>query len=165
MARETYYERNERLVKENGLDVFAESYAEKKKEIEKIMEEARKEAQKVLQEGAEFIFNKFPAIQSFGWHQFTPYFNDGDECIFRVDADYDYGIKINNKTLDEFEVPEGLTKEENKKAQDKTNEIYQVVGAFIGLFDDDDMKAMFGDHVEITVTRNGISTDDYSDHR
>ncbi|MFI7641887.1 hypothetical protein [Nonomuraea sp. NPDC049400] len=25
-----------------------------------------------------------PSIVSFGWHQYTPYFNDGDECVFGV---------------------------------------------------------------------------------
>jgi hypothetical protein len=36
------------------------------------------------------LFKKAPNLKSFGWRQYTPYFNDGDSCVFRVHFDYPY---------------------------------------------------------------------------
>lgn len=44
----------------------------------------RNTAQKSKEEFAEIMqpILDDPTIIAFGWHQFTPYFNDGDECVF-----------------------------------------------------------------------------------
>lgn len=34
------------------------------------------------------LFEKHPKIKSFQWNQYTPYFNDGEECTFSVNIDY-----------------------------------------------------------------------------
>ena len=88
------------------------------------------------------IFKQAPNLKSFGWRQYTPYFNDGDSCEFGVNVDYplingedeDYGddveisIKIQDyKTLEteedvriNNEVAEkaGMTWYKNKKVGD-----------------------------------------------
>ena len=33
------------------------------------------------------LFDKYPNVSSIGWVQYTPYFNDGDECTFSVYLD------------------------------------------------------------------------------
>lgn len=49
---------------------------------------ARQELMKDLQDKLKSSFKKFfelnPEIQSIEWTQYTPYFNDGEECIFSV---------------------------------------------------------------------------------
>jgi hypothetical protein len=36
------------------------------------------------------LFAEAPTLKSFGWTQYTPYFNDGDTCEFGVHIDYPY---------------------------------------------------------------------------
>ena len=56
------------------------------------LEEKRQELLKEIQ--TEFpgmfkeFFTKAPKLKSFGWSQFTPYFNDGDTCEFSAHTDY-----------------------------------------------------------------------------
>ena len=36
------------------------------------------------------IFDTFPEVKSVSWTQYTPYFNDGEECTFSAHIDYFY---------------------------------------------------------------------------
>lgn len=40
-----------------------------------------------FEEQAQELFARIPEIEEFSWTQYTPYFNDGDECVFSVDTD------------------------------------------------------------------------------
>lgn len=44
------------------------------------------------------LFEQAPKLNCFSWRQYTPYFNDGDECVFRVNID---DLIINGLDLDE----------------------------------------------------------------
>jgi hypothetical protein len=46
------------------------------------------------------LFAEAPNLKSFGWTQFTPYFNDGNSCEFGVNFDYPY-INGSNEDYDE----------------------------------------------------------------
>lgn len=37
-------------------------------------------------------------VKQFGWHQYTPYFNDGDECVFGASSLW---VETNEDTIDE----------------------------------------------------------------
>ena len=54
-----------------------------------LVEELRPEFPKILSS----IFEKSKVIESISWTQYTPYFNDGDSCEFRVNTD----IRVNSK--------------------------------------------------------------------
>jgi hypothetical protein len=47
------------------------------------------------------LFEKHPKIESFSWTQYTPYFNDGDECVFSTN--FDYSLEINGENEDDIE--------------------------------------------------------------
>lgn len=120
-----------------------------------------------------------PLIQSFGWTQYTPYFNDGDPCIFRVNAPYfrtvqdgdesdrwaleiDYG---RHPTLGgaETEWKNGLRVEKAYEGDHETT--YRACRALnaalqSGSFDDV-LQGNFGDHATITVSREGIEVEFY----
>ncbi len=49
------------------------------------------------------IFEQAPKLKSFGWTQYTPYFNDGDTCEFGVHFDYPY-INGANEDYDESDI-------------------------------------------------------------
>lgn len=77
-------------------------------QITKLNAEYREETQKVFGEASEQLFKEIPEIKSFQWTQYTPYFNDGDECTFGVNTDtrgitFINGMKVN---LEEIYVSE-----------------------------------------------------------
>ncbi len=147
--------------------------------------EAAKIAQDAFKDGAAELFAAHPKLDSFGWQQYTPYFNDGDECVFSARTDYPNingedsddldalretiyrptGRKITvpswrpgqTEERDEYEnVPNASFDPELKAASDAVTE-------YLGGFDGDDFKEMFGDHMEITVSRDGsLVAEEYS---
>jgi len=68
------------------------------KQIEKLEKQAHKESSKLIAKGFKEIFKKHPELESFSWTQYTPYFNDGDECVFNAHTDY---ISINSSEDEE----------------------------------------------------------------
>lgn len=112
-------------------------------------------------------FEKSKRIDSFGWRQYTPYFNDGDECIFRVNTDYIY---INEEDAEEIEWLGSDFDYKTKKytptsETDVTEfEVYRSIKEKLSAIPEDFFKDIFGDHVEITIHRDGrVETEEY-DH-
>jgi hypothetical protein len=99
--------------------------------IERIKELQEKRAaaeQAIADEGKDLfaqasaeVFAANPRLISFGWTQYTPYFNDGDECIFRCNTDY---IRLNvDESEEEEEVVEPVVEgEEPKEVEDDDEE-------------------------------------------
>ena len=120
--------------------------------IEKIKKElsAFEEKRKVLVENLrkEFptlfkeLFDKSELIESVGWTQYNNYFNDGDECPFRVHNDYLYINGEHEEDLDELEL------EKYEKELDEFKEILQSIP-------DDFYQELFGNHCQVTITKNG----------
>lgn len=113
------------------------------------------------------VFDKHPALESFRWTQYTPYFNDGDECTFSANIDDPY---INGK--DSYDDESSSTKyEKNDQGEyvDVPNPDYKPeiaaarkdVTEFLSNIDESVLRDMFGDHKEVTVTRNGTEVEDY----
>lgn len=117
------------------------------------------------------------------WEQYTPYFNDGDACEFHVRADemplqwpgnpgvdgYESSASHILYTLQSTEtrwgVPEqkaaliaqGFTAEKVKLADEICDVIAKV------LHDNEELLyAAYGDHIEVTVTPNGVTVDEYA---
>jgi hypothetical protein len=126
-----------------------DKYKEAQESIKKLRNEARKAAKGYFNEASKEFFTKYPELKSFSWTQYTPYFNDGEECTFSVNA-YSESIGINGENGYNIEDP-------------ALQKIQEDISEFIKSFDEDDLKDMFGDHSEITVTKDGASTDSY-DH-
>jgi hypothetical protein len=53
----------------------------KRAEIEKA---AQEKAKAILAPGLQEFMEAHPDVKAIGWTQYTPYFNDGEECIFGV---------------------------------------------------------------------------------
>lgn len=62
-----------------------EEFKTKKEELKKAME---KDGQKLITELFQKAFDEIPSLQSIEWTQYTPYFNDGDSCVFSVNEQY-----------------------------------------------------------------------------
>lgn len=169
------------------------------KEIEESQKKILERSKVVFKDVSQEIFEEYPSLESFSWVQYTPYFNDGDECVFGVHADSDYGIEINETSVDDYEGdgPDWETDEElggyflkssgeklgndynsikgldwndwehryvysSKKWPDLTG-IHNIISTFIGTFDEQTLKIMFGDHAKVVVYRDRVEVDEY-DH-
>lgn len=119
-------------------------------------------------------------ITSFGWHQYTPYFNDGDPCVFSAsrvwvrttdDTDedidtYDLEVSRSHPSLgtERWNAPERRWETYANPRNDTARfERCKALSDAIegGAFDDVLMEA-FGDHAAITVTPGGITVESYS---
>jgi hypothetical protein len=89
------------------------------------------------------IFSANPVLVSFGWRQYTPYFNDGEECTFSANTDY-FDFTVRNA--------DGGEEEEAQRAGKQVDDL-------LSLFTDDDFKLLFGDHVSVKVDSDGVTTE------
>lgn len=154
-------------------------------------------AQEAMKAAFQEVFDFHPEITAFRWTQYTPYFNDGEECTFRI-AD----VFVTNFPLDDEELWEGAGAYEYDSDREDvytwgeddrdlpfffTNQIsgtHYRKDVRIGpaVFDGKDisklenlinalnsdamehvLKGTFGNHVQITATRNGFDIEEY-DH-
>lgn len=131
-------------------------------------------------------FNKHPKLEAFRWRQYTPYFSDGDPCVFSV---HDIAIKHEDlkgegsdgflwgiPAVDIFTVGSwGYDREWTAEARAEALKNFGSQEAYLDLANDmqtisdafhklpkEIMEDMFGDHMEITVTREGIEVEEYS---
>lgn len=107
------------------------------------------------------LFEKYPGVKNVRWTQYTPYFNDGDPCEFSTNAswaelNYDGG----DDEEDDDDDSEKVKSEPIEVPEEAEGEFQEVLGSI----DDSFYKDLFGDHVEVTVLRDGtINVDEY-DH-
>lgn len=114
------------------------------------------------------IFIRYPKVKSFGWSQYTPYYNDGNEIYFSVNTDY---ISINGELVDESitsygtwnrekKVYEGRVEVPNLNYDAELAKAADEIRDFLKHFDDDFFLEQFGDHAEVVVTKDGVSIND-----
>jgi hypothetical protein len=141
-----------------GIPVEGDIVAAEKRTKQRPIEELSPVMQAVLDD---------PHVVEFGWQQYTPYFNDGDPCVFsvhgawlRTDADDpeadtdELDIDYGHPTLSKGELEPWMT---DLKA--KADALGSAIDG--GAFDDVLLEA-FGDHAEVKVKRDGITVDEYS---
>lgn len=117
------------------------------------------------------FFEANPKIDAVRWEQYTPYFNDGDPCTFRV---CEPNLRFVNGVLTEEEaenlsdygdgfvwslygVKDEVRKAELEKILNGAAELTKILSEA-----EEFLEAVYGDHVQITVTREGIKVEDYS---
>ena len=134
---------------------------------------AKAAASDAFKAGAAELFERHPLLESFGFTAYTCYFADGDPCTFSVYADEPWvnGARSydNKDCSDGFEWQSG-------KGRVKVGEPGPLAAAaddiskFVYSFDQDDIEAMFGDHVKVTATYDRaakkveVKTADHSHH-
>lgn len=91
-------------------------------------------------------FEKCPDVYGVKWTQYTPYFNDGAPCVFRVGHVSVFPTKEDFEGEDndyEFESYGG-------EPEKSLNEIEDI------------LETIFGDHTEVSVTRDEMTTEEYN---
>lgn len=133
-----------------------------KSEIKIFRERMKDEGEKFFLEQSKELFKENPSLVKFGWHQYTPYFNDGDPCVFRAALEFPYILLEDGEYSDEdtwMDEEPWFTQEEKNSEPAKIQK--NVIG-FLSQFDDDDVEEFFGDHCQVVVSREGIEVEEYS---
>jgi hypothetical protein len=115
----------------------------------KVQEFAKNEGRAAIGAAFQGFFERFPKVQGVKWTQYTPHFNDGETCVFSVhEPDL-----IDEDGEDHYSYC--WDKEFGEGCDDAFGEVWSEM-------DDDVLEAVFGDHVEITITRDEVTVEDYS---
>lgn len=122
---------------------FLEAKAELDKKIKQFGEQALKAFFKDY-------FEAHPEIYGVKWEQYTPYFNDGEACIFGLGSVYLYPTKESFDSGETYD-GEGVIDSYNEEPQTSLSEIEDI------------LEVVFGDHTRVSVTRESIETEEY-DH-
>jgi hypothetical protein len=164
--------------------------------IRALNEEIKAAAEQVMVEATTTLFDNHPIVEEIWWTQYTPYFNDGNACKFGVgemyyrltgddDAcDYEGTDVASLSTLEKYKEysqdrntdywETRIRQEEIKRAKwlplglDSFLEDFESLQRAVDSISEDVMKATFGDHVRVSISRNTdgkavVSVDDY-DH-
>lgn len=137
-----------------------------KTRIAGLQEQLRTESKSAFTEGSKDFFERYPNLDSFGWTQYTPYFNDGEPCEFQVRADNDWDLRINGERpgeSDQWEYIPG-TYEKTHIAHPELHDVADELSEFIYAIPEEAMKSMFDDHVTVTVHRSGEVETEYYEH-
>ena len=151
--------------------------AKSKEEINSIKKELSKKIQDNFHGLAKELFNIYPELTSIGWEQYTPYFNDGEECTFRSHHDDPningvdcYGDRdLDEGAIDIMKNCKETYRDSSTEWKDVPNpefdpyykEIVDTVRNFLSQFDDDDMLDLFDNHVSVKITAEGFSVEEY----
>lgn len=119
------------------------------------------------------LFEKHPKLESFGWRQYTPYFNDGEECTFSAHTDEPdindingYDVNFGDEMINDYSVErDPVTKQcpriKNPDYDTELNSAHKDVKEFLDNIDDSVLRDLFGDHVQVKVTKSGTEVEDY----
>lgn len=142
-------------------------------DYQKLKQESCEKFRVAFEDFVKDFFKLVPSVKRVVWTQYTPYFADGDTCVFSVneptfynflseeedfDEDHDEKEVSQQWELDSWSLRKfadyGLTEEELRVLQFLTDIITN---------NDDFMLELYEDHTEVTLTAEGIETD-YCEH-
>jgi len=175
------------------IDELKTKISEANERINELKKQVQKELQAEFNGALAELFDAYPFVKSVSFTAYTPYFNDGDTCEYSVNHDYcnfnGYDedrdvegegvdvLKFARETIYVEESNPDYTPSGSKWGNSKTkwvkkpnpdfNPLYkEAVDAFreaLAVVDEDNWEEMVDDHVKVTITREGITTDEY-DH-
>jgi hypothetical protein len=131
--------------------------SEKRKQIEKA---AQEQAKAILAPGLQQFMTEHPDVKAIGWTQYTPYFNDGEPCVFGVNDLHASAVDERDDEVggDGWEYLYG--KSEKGFTRQSWDDLLALQKALNGA--EPELQAAFGDHVRVIVTREGIDVEEYS---
>lgn len=110
------------------------------------------ESKAVFDAATKEIFAKYKPLKQFSWTQYTPYFCDGDACVFSANTD---DPDINWDGVD-IEAYSDQLEEDPVVAQ-----CYKEIVDTLKQLDDEALEEMFGDHVKVIAGRKSVKVEEY----
>lgn len=145
------------------LDTIIHDLAAFEVQVKVLKEQTTAQMKMIMAEMFGKFFDAFPSIKTVHWAQYTPYFNDGDECYFTLGS-----IEFNTKEYDGIEdedFDEGesfsVSKYGNNNAID--SDLYRACIAVTDVLQNmgDQLENLLDNHVQVFVTRRGIDVEEY----
>ena len=130
------------------LSVLKEQFAAAQKRMQD-------EGKVALEEALAEVFTAHPKLHAIRWTQYTPYFNDGEACVFGVNSPY---IKFDGLAEDAGDYEDGFeycgTYRDDERPKGFVSAGKDVLAVFNSI-PDELMLGVFEDHVQVTATREG----------
>jgi hypothetical protein len=112
------------------------------------------------------FFEEFPQVKTIHWTQYTPYFNDGEECTFGF-GDIRYTTtehtELGNREHVWGEGDDGLINDWGKTIEDQ--KLNSAIKTMCSLLNSEVMgnvlKTIYGDHVWVKVHKDGADVEDF----
>lgn len=141
-------------------------------EMQTLRDTYQKRGQEIFKLAFREFFAANPEVNVIGWRQYTPYFNDGEACVFNCYAEYAFvsnAKDYENIRYGEYEGDEENIWVDDGDYGDYNQELIPVHVAsntaalrkLLSKIDDDVFLDMFGDHVQVFATREGFDVQEY----
>lgn len=129
-------------------------------------EELTSQVQAVLKEGLQQFMREQSEIKALVWVQYTPYFNDGEECTFAMHDIYytvDPAVNLENIPRGAFYGDDDNWYPQYRKKTPLSKETADGFAALSKALHaaQDDLKLALGDHVQVIVTAEGIDVQEF----
>ena len=148
--------------------------------MKKAQKGLREQGKRVMKVAFAEFFKAYPQVKAVRWNQYTPYFNDGEECTFSVndvhaqfeDTPYDsnedeYGeegfetafsaswrLSEEKYGGDDFD-REKMVKRSDILGVERLERALQSEGM------EELLRSVFGDHVQVTITPKKVAIEEY----
>lgn len=136
-----------------------------KKEQNKLSAALEKHSRAMLVDEFKSFFEANPNVTEVAWSQYTPYFNDGDECVFSrhdfsVAGDLSNDLKKSDSNYADYDIggKEYYSEWSMSDRSPLKKSLKELERTFSGT--DDVFRAAFGDHVEVVATRTGFKVEE-----
>ena len=144
------------------------------REVAEARKRFQEKKQKMFKETFKQFFENNPAVTAVKWTQYTPFYNDGDPCKFRVnDPIFTNASEDDMDNVSVWGEYEGENEsvwvayfyEIKKLNVDGLNvaDAELLIEMMCSTKMEDIVENLFGDHVQVTATREGFDVHDY-DH-
>lgn len=113
--------------------------------------------------GIKAFMAEHPEVESLRFRAYTPYWNDGDECTYRV---RDPSLRLVGARGDEGDYEDGYQDRFDLSGGAVTKPLGEALGRLGDVLRnaEDAVKATFGDHVQVTVGRDGNAEVEQYEH-
>ncbi len=136
----------------------------KSAELKAQMDILRKEAAAMVKPLLSEFIKSNPQVTSVKWTQYTPYFNDGESCVFRVGEPEFYfdGMDTDDEGHSSWSLGNDQYGPTAEQASPATRKACKGLADALAKIEDA-LEELFGDHVQVIVTADGVEVDEY-DH-
>jgi hypothetical protein len=153
----------------NSMNTIKELAEERAAAVKKLNEEIREKAKETMQVLFDEFFSEYPMTHEVRWTQYTPYFNDGDPCVFGAsEPSFVLDIDIENEDYDEYDLydcskymlePSNHTIERAKEGSKWSQEVIDDWNKSIELYGEEKCKAFARDFSAICQFLSAIEGD------
>lgn len=136
------------------MQVQLEGFRKAKEALEAAKKEAAEKIGDALKELLEPTFKANPTLLGVRWAQYTPYFNDGDTCVFGVNE-----VRASISDVKNSDYEDGYSYLYGTETPIKTavNELQHFLNEA-----EEILHSAFGDHAQITIDRElNVTVDEY----